>query len=170
MGSGSPITNLPTASVTSAEGARRRAQRGRWTRQRGNDGLARVMVPNDALDAPRPVRAGRPDEQSPDPAHFLAAATIAALEAHVETLKAQLAAAEGTASEEANALREHNATLKADVERLEAMLAAERARADKAIAAFASLAERLDALAVERTKPWWRRLVGLTRKTQCPVP
>jgi hypothetical protein len=29
-----------------------------------------------------------------------------------------------------------------------------------AIAAFAALAERLDALAVERAKPWWRRLVG----------
>ena len=27
-------------------------------------------------------------------------------------------------------------------------------------AAFAALAERLDALAKERAKPWWRRLVG----------
>jgi len=39
-------------------------------------------------------------------------------------------------------------------------LAAERTRADKAIAAFAALAERLDALAAERVRPWWRRLVG----------
>ena len=49
--------------------------------------------------------------------------------------------------------------------RLIADLAAERERADreadkagKAIAAFASLAERLDALAAERARPWWRRL------------
>jgi hypothetical protein len=38
-------------------------------------------------------------------------------------------------------------------------LTAEKARADKAIAAFAALAERLDALAAERARPWWR-LVG----------
>ena len=29
-----------------------------------------------------------------------------------------------------------------------------------AIAAFAALAERLDALATERASPWWRRLAG----------
>jgi hypothetical protein len=28
------------------------------------------------------------------------------------------------------------------------------------IAAFASLAERLDALAAERARPWWKRLAG----------
>jgi hypothetical protein len=39
-------------------------------------------------------------------------------------------------------------------------LAAERARTEKAIDAFASLAERLDALAAERARPWWRRLVA----------
>ena len=37
-------------------------------------------------------------------------------------------------------------------------LAAERARTDAALAAFASLADRLDALAAERARPWWRRL------------
>jgi hypothetical protein len=38
-------------------------------------------------------------------------------------------------------------------------LAAERARTEKAIATFASLAERLDALAAARSRPWWRKLV-----------
>jgi chromosome segregation ATPase len=74
------------------------------------------------------------------------------------------------------ALEAHNATLKADVERLEAQLekqaadfaardaerldlTAERAKTEKAIAAFAQLAERLDALAMERSRPWWRRVV-----------
>ena len=59
-----------------------------------------------------------------------------------------------------DALRAHNATLKADVDKLEAQLAAERARADAAIAAFASLADKLDALAAERARPWWKRLRG----------
>jgi hypothetical protein len=39
-------------------------------------------------------------------------------------------------------------------------LAAERMKTEKAIVAFASLAERLDALAAERAKPWWRRLAS----------
>ena len=39
-------------------------------------------------------------------------------------------------------------------------LAAERAQTERTIAAFSALAERLDALAAERAKPWWRRLVG----------
>jgi hypothetical protein len=30
----------------------------------------------------------------------------------------------------------------------------------RTIARFASLAERLDALAAERARPWWRRLAG----------
>jgi len=56
------------------------------------------------------------------------------------------------------ALHDHNETLKADVARLEAQLAASEARADRAIGAFAGLAERLDVLAAERERrPWWRR-------------
>jgi len=35
-----------------------------------------------------------------------------------------------------------------------------RARTEKAIAACASLADRLDALANQHSKPWWRRLAG----------
>ena len=41
-----------------------------------------------------------------------------------------------------------------------AELKAEQAQTEKAIAAFASLADRLDALATERAKPWWRGLVN----------
>jgi hypothetical protein len=40
------------------------------------------------------------------------------------------------------------------------MNAPEQAQTARAIAAFASLAERLDALAEERARPWWRRLAG----------
>ena len=71
---------------------------------------------------------------------------IKALEAHVETLKAQLAAAEARIDKQAAESA--------------AELAAERARSEKAIEAFAALAERLDALAAARSRPWWRRLVG----------
>jgi hypothetical protein len=43
---------------------------------------------------------------------------------------------------------------------LSADLTAERAKSEKAISAFSALADRLDALAAERARPWWRRLVG----------
>ena len=44
-----------------------------------------------------------------------------------------------------------------------ASLDAERMQTAKAIAAFSALAERIDALATERTRrPWWRRLAELS--------
>ena len=69
------------------------------------------------------------------------ALVITALEAHVETLKGQLTAAEAR-------LAQHVADL-----------TAEKARTEKAIEAFAALTDRLDALAAERANPWWRRLL-----------
>jgi hypothetical protein len=39
-------------------------------------------------------------------------------------------------------------------------MAAERAKAGQAIEALAPLADRLDALAAARARPWWRRLRG----------
>ena len=94
-------------------------------------------VPEEAL-----VRQDSPSVSPPDsPMDSPPDKLTKALEAHVETLKAQLAGAESRA------------------EGLTAGLAAERAMTEKAIAGFAALAERLDALAAQR-RPWWRPLVG----------
>jgi hypothetical protein len=71
------------------------------------------------------------------------------LEAHVTTLREQLATAEARlAGADAREVR------------LVGELEAERARTTAAITAFAQLADRLDALAAERARPWWRRLAG----------
>jgi hypothetical protein len=114
----------------------------------GNDGRTRVRVP-DELHGSRtpPVRT----EES---------ALLHALEGHVASLKAenerlvaQLAGGEARAEKQAAEFAERFALHSAD-------LAGERARADKAIGAFAALADRLDALAAERLRPWWKRLVG----------
>jgi hypothetical protein len=43
---------------------------------------------------------------------------------------------------------------------LSADLAAERARTEKAFAAFSALADRLDVLTAAPRRPWQRRLVG----------
>jgi hypothetical protein len=58
------------------------------------------------------------------------------------------------------ALENHIKTLQGDNDELKERLADEQARTTQAIAAFAGLAERLDDLAAERARPWWRRLAG----------
>jgi hypothetical protein len=73
----------------------------------------------------------------------LTTATRVDLSAHVETLKTQLAGAEGRAAAES------------------ARASEESAKTAQAIAAFESLAQRLEAMAAQRAiKPWWRRLAG----------
>jgi hypothetical protein len=157
------------------EAVRLRALRGRWQKTIGNDKRPRIRLPEGwSNDGQTPVERRERKPRNDGQTTFdrsADAATIKALEAHVETLKAQL-------SEETDALREYNATLKADVEKLEALLATERERADKAItgfeallateseradraiAAFESLAQRLEAMAAQRAiKPWWQRLL-----------
>jgi hypothetical protein len=164
------------------EAVRQRAIRCRWPRTVGNDKRARIQIPeglpisvregNDR--APRKVNDGAYDRL-----------LIKALEAHVETLKAQLAAAEARIDKQADDLVANDTAYaaglaaerakveaeRAKAERLAAEFAAryaqhaaelkaEQAQTEKAIAAFSALAERLDALAAERAKPWWRRLVG----------
>lgn len=166
------------------ESANRLARRKRWPRVKGNDGRTRVAMPEEAL-----VRQDSPPVSPPDK-------LVKALEAHVETLKAQLAAAEARIGKLADDLVAYDAAYaaglsaeraKVEAERAKAdqalaaaesraekqasdfaareaqqaaSLAAEQAKTEKAIAAFASLVDRLDALAAERAKPWWRRLAG----------
>jgi len=122
----------------SPEAIRQRAIRHRWARTAGNDGRARVHLPDDVR--PASGRSNRKPVRTPS-GPVADGPLLKYLESHVETLKEQLAA---------SAEREG---------RLASDLAAERERADKAIAAFADLAQRLDALVSER-RSWWRRLVG----------
>jgi hypothetical protein len=145
------------------ESANRLARRKRWPRVKGNDGRTRVAMPEEALvrqDSPPVSPTGSPPDK-----------LIKALEAHVATLKEQLAAAEARIDKQAGDLAEYDrayaaglAAERAKAERVSAEFAgelkAEREQTAKAIAAFASLAERLDALAAARSRPWWRRLAG----------
>jgi hypothetical protein len=149
----------------SAEAARAKAARKRWRRQIGNDGLARVLMPD---DLPVTTRARGSDDRPMTPRSTpgqrpVDAANIKALEARVEALQAELAGARGELGGVREALGEARARADAADARaaeISADLVAERARTEKAIAAFADLAERLDQLAAERARPWWRRLAG----------
>jgi hypothetical protein len=166
--------------------ANKLARRRRWPRVPGNDGKARVSVPEEVLvrrdsppDSPLDVHPVSPPlSPPPSPPDNL----IKALEAHVETLKAQLAAAEARIDKQADdmvaydtayaaGLAAERAKVEAERARAERMIAefaardaqhaaelkSEQAQAEKAIAAFSALADRLDQLAAERARPWWRR-------------
>jgi hypothetical protein len=111
---------------------RKRALRGRWPRQAGNDGKARILVPDE-------TSMGRPT-----PVHVDVVSTVTALQAlqaHVETLKAELAASVMRADKLSTALA---------VER--ELLATACAAADRATVELVTLAQRLATIAEERSQ------------------
>ena len=112
------------------ESANRLARRKRWPRVKGNDGRTRVAMPEEAL-----VRQDSPPVSPPDK-------LVKALEAHVETLKAQLAAAEARIGKQADDLVAYDAAYAAGLSAERAKVEAERAKADQALAAAESRAEK----------------------------
>lgn len=129
------------------EAARQKAIRGRWQRTRGNDGKARVRLP-DGVRTPserangKPVRP--PSERVSDKAAL--ERLTRALEAHIATLQAEIVAERG------------------NVEGLRAEIATERARALKAIDDYRELVAEHDRrgseLAELKARPWYRRMFG----------
>jgi hypothetical protein len=84
--------DIAKALVTSPEAARQKTIRGRWRRQRGNDGRALVLVDLEAEQArtrPDGARTKRPDD----------ARTVAALDAHIATLLGDIAKADALAEQ-----------------------------------------------------------------------
>jgi len=147
----------------SPHAVRARATRSGWRRQIGNDGRARVLVALEPRSPDEPPMSPRssPARKAVDPA------LVTALESHIKTLQGEIDALRQQLRAETDRLAAAEARsegLAADVAALDAqhiaVLKAEQAKTEKAIAAFASLADRLDALAAERAKPWWRRLAG----------
>jgi hypothetical protein len=130
----------------SPEAIRQKAIRGRWQKTIGNDKRPLIRLPDGWINAVRTAveRKNNKNERSVRTVVELASDTqlIKALEAHVETLKEQLAAAEARDAQHV------------------AQLAAEQAKTEKAIEAFSMLAQRLEAMAAQHAiKPWWRRLL-----------
>ncbi len=139
----------------SSEAVRAKASRKRWRRQLGNDGLARIWLP--AGDRPMNAQARELGDRlvtprSPPGRKASDAQLIKALDSHVETLKAQLAAmaarAERLESDFAARDSQHAAEL-----------AVERQKADRARAELSALADRLAQLVeTNQRRPWWKRL------------
>jgi chromosome segregation ATPase len=139
---------LAQALDISAEAARQKAIRGRWPRQRGNDGKARILVDLEAEKAAHTPRR-RPTkhlDEHPDERR-----TFEALEAHIAALKEAVAKAEALAEQrrqEAETSGKRVGHLVTELVEMSMRMAEQTAVADKVRAEF-------DAL---RTRPWWRRL------------
>ena len=154
---------------TTVEAVRLRALRGRWQKTIGNDKRPRIRLPdgwsNDGRTAvERRERKSKSDGRTANE-RTVDSALLHALEAHnatlkadVERLEALLAAAEARAERQAAAFAERDAQHADDLVDERAKTEAERAKADKALAEFSALADRLAALAEERSRPWWRRI------------
>jgi hypothetical protein len=126
------------------ESANRLARRKRWPRAKGNDGRTRVMAPEEEL-----IRADRPQDKPLDsPPDNAVREQIARLEGELAGMREALAESRARAG-----------AAEARAEAAETRASEESAKTAQAIAAFQSLAERLEALA-EARRPWWRRLVG----------
>ena len=144
----------------STEAVRQRAKRGRWQKTLGNDKRTRIRPPegwNDVVRATddRSLRARVVDERA------LANRVIRALEAHVETLKAQLAAAELRAEQQAVEFAVRQARHAADLALERTLADRMSARVDQMTADLAvEQAQRADAekrLAAELARGWWKR-------------
>ena len=130
----------------SEEAARQLAKRRRWRRSISNeDGRARVSVPVEFLEAPRPPDVPRPDEPAtpdrPEDDHPDTLVVLAMLRSQVARLEAELDGARTALDVER--LRA------AQVEVLQAMLAAERARVEDI---KASEGRRIEDLKAERDR------------------
>jgi hypothetical protein len=139
---------LAAAMGINRESARQLAIRKRWGRRKGNDGKARVGVPEDAL---------RPDtgpSTSPAPSESTSDDTspIRVLTRHIERLEQELVTAKEKAAE--------RDTIAAQLDALRTVLEIERLRTDE----WKSVADRfaLQAEGLARRRPWWlpRLFVG----------
>jgi hypothetical protein len=145
-------------SVTT-EAVRARAKRGRWQKTLGNDKRTRIRPPdgwNDIVRVKddRALRARVLDERA------LANQVIRALEAHVETLKAQLAAAELRFERQAAEFAGREARHAADLAVERTLADRMSARVDQMTADLAvEQAQRAEAekrLAAELARGWWK--------------
>jgi hypothetical protein len=144
----------------STEAVRQRAKRGRWQKTLGNDKRTRIRPPDGWDDivrdsGDRARRARVLDERG------LATRVIRALEAHVETLKAQLAAAEQRAERQAAEFAAREARHAADLAVERTLADRMSARVDQMTADLAvEQAQRTEAekrLTEELGRGWWKR-------------
>ena len=138
--------DLAKALGITPEAARQKAIRGRWRRQRGNDGKALVLVDVEAEKATHSPRR-RPDE------HPAERRTIEALESHISTLKDNIAKSETLAGQRRD-------EIEAAHKRLDDMVTELVALSNLVAEQSAEVVNARAELAAYRSWPWWKRLAG----------
>ena len=143
-------SGLAKALGTTPEAARQKAIRGRWRRQRGNDGKALVLVDLEAEKASHAPRkrpeehpSGRPDERR----------AIEALESHIATLKGDIAKSEALAEQRRGEVEVAQKRLDDVVAELVALSNLIAEQSTEVVNARAELA-------TYRSWPWWKRLAS----------
>jgi hypothetical protein len=141
---------LAAALSINRESARQLAIRKRWGRRKGNDGKARVGVPEDVL-RPETGNATRPDT-GPNTSESTSdhTAVVQVLTRHIERLEQELDTAREKAAE--------SDALARQVESLKAVLEEMRQDRDRWHATATAVITRAESPAPPR--PWWKRLVG----------
>lgn len=148
---------------TTPEAARARTRRGNWQRRSNNAGVAEVLVDTDAPVPESRQKALDGQTRSATPLHTPDAETppmvtvkaLEALEAHVATLKEQLAKAEALAAE-----RNREATVERERRNWEVDLERERV-ADLTSQILKLSLELLEVRKADvRPRSWWQRLTG----------
>lgn len=140
--------------ISKASATRLAFRRG-WPRQSGNDGMARVAVPLTALRPDTDATHDEPSDITGDIPHDdmgVNPNVIKALEAHVDSLRGRLAAADG----EAKALRDSLSEIERDRDALRQDREEARVRTATAEGEAKALREALR----EAQRPFWHRWIG----------
>lgn len=158
----------------SSEAARQKAIRQRWPRRTANDGKAQVRVDVEDVKATMPMRRPKdepPSDDRPTPDDPLSNPQIlAALGAHIETLKAMVAKAESIADLERERADAERARADGERERADRLssrvdeLMTKAAKASDQERQLAELDEQVRQLRAlvdaAARRPWWKRLAG----------
>jgi hypothetical protein len=143
----------------STEAVRQRAKRGRWQKTLGNDKRTRIRPPDGWNDVTRID--GRAQRLRESDERALSNQVIRALEAHVETLKTQLAAAEHRTEKQAAEFAAREARHAADLAVERTLADRMSARGDQMTADLAvEQAQRVEAekrLAADLPRGWFKR-------------
>jgi type I site-specific restriction endonuclease len=165
----------------SSEAARQKAIRYRWRRRTNNYGKAEVFV--DLVEVreqmerlpPRKPKDNQPSDSRQTPEEQPSdAQTFAALDAHIETLKAMVAKAEAIAGHERERADDERSRADSErgradrlQERVEELLKERAQISDQQQEAvrglerqIADLRTTMEARAADARRPWWRRLAG----------
>jgi hypothetical protein len=136
--------------------AKARARRARWRRIEGNDGVARIEVPVEALTPSPPTEPATLPATDPT----TAVPVLPMEHAAVAALVAELRGERDKVRSERDKAREEIETLRRELQKAGERAAGAEGEAGALREALADLSARLDRAEAVLALPWWKRLFG----------